>query len=123
MDEGDNLYINCVSCYGRIITLVAMTYFSQRLMMGKVEIDNSFYLNWNILNLVLQKCFFSSPLRFIGILSTSLNLISCHCDKNGKFSKMLQNLLLKNIRGTKLIICIHVYDIRLYINYVFVRIR
>ena len=36
-----SLYINCVFCFGRIRTLVAMaTYIFDRLIMRKVQIDN-----------------------------------------------------------------------------------
>ena len=51
-------YINCVFCFGRIRTLVAMaTYIFHRLIMGKVETDNIFCLNENIWKIFLQKCF------------------------------------------------------------------
>ena len=50
----------------RIRTLVAMaTYSSQRVIMGKKEIDNFFCLIGDILNFLIQKCLLSSPLRFI----------------------------------------------------------
>ena len=49
---------------------------------------------------ILQKCFLSSPLRFIRILSKSLNLIGCHGNIKGKFlKKILKNLLLRNRKG------------------------
>ena len=42
---------NCVFCFSRIRTLVAMaTYSSYRLIMGKEEIDNFFCLIGDILN-------------------------------------------------------------------------
>ena len=93
------------------------TYIFHRLIMGKVEIDNIFCLNGDIWKTFLQKCLLSSPLCFRLLLSKSLNLIGCQGDKNGKFSeKKLQNPLLRNqIRWMKLILCIHVYDICLYI--------
>ena len=51
---------------GRIRTLVAMaTFSSRRLIMGKVEIYNFFLSQWRYLGIFLQKCFLSSPLRFI----------------------------------------------------------
>ena len=34
----------------------------------------------------LQKCLFSSPLRFIRLLSKSVNLIGCRGGKKGRFS-------------------------------------
>ena len=74
-------------CSNRIRTLVAMaTYSSHRLIMGKVEIDNFFCLIGDILNVFLQKCLLSSPLRFIGLLSKSVNLIGCRGGKKGRFS-------------------------------------
>ena len=44
-----------------------------RLLMGKVKLDHFSCLNWDILNLFLQKCLLSSPLRFICLLSKLLN--------------------------------------------------
>ena len=62
----------------RIRTLVAMaTYSSHRLIMGKEEIDNFFCLIGDIWKFFLQKCLLSSPLRFIRLLSKSVNLIGC----------------------------------------------
>ena len=67
-----------------------------------------------------QKCFLSSPLRFIWILSKSLNLIDCHGNIKGKFSKnYLKIFSSKMIWGLKLKLCIDVHDISLYIKYVF----
>ena len=58
------------------------TYIFHRLtkkkhIMGKVKIDNFFFLNQDIWNLFIQKCILSSPLSFIYLLSNSLNLIGC----------------------------------------------
>ena len=70
----------------RIKNLVAMaTYNSQRLIMGKEEIDNFFCLIGDIWNFFLQKCLLSSPLRFIQLLSKSVNLIGCRRSKKGQF--------------------------------------
>ena len=70
----------------RIRTLVAMaTYSSHRLIMGKEEIDNFFCLIGNIW-IFLQKCLLSSPLRFMRLLSKSVNLIGCRRGKKGQFS-------------------------------------
>ena len=70
----------------RIRTLVAMaTYSSHRLIMGKEEIDNFFLSHWGYLDF-LQKCLLSSPLRFIRLLSQSVNLIGFRCGKKGQFS-------------------------------------
>ena len=49
--------------------------------MGKVVID-IFCFNGDIWG-KKQKCLLSSTLRFIRILSKSLNLIGCHGDKKG----------------------------------------
>ena len=73
---------------GRIRTLVAMaTYSSHRLIMGKEEIDNFFLSHWGYLDFFLQKYLLSSPLRFIPLLSKSVNLIGCRGGKKGQFSK------------------------------------
>ena len=64
-------------------TLVAMaTYSFHRLIMGEEEIDNFFCLIRDIWNFFLQNCLLSSPLRFIRLLSKSMNLIG----KKGQFS-------------------------------------
>ena len=52
-------------------------FHSHRLIMGKVEIDNFFCLTGDIWIFFLQKCLLSIPLRFIQILSKSVNLIGC----------------------------------------------
>ena len=62
------------------------TYSSHRLIMGKEEIDNVFCLIGDILNFFLQKCLLSSPLRFLRLLSKSMNLIGCRGGKKGRFS-------------------------------------
>ena len=78
--------ICCVFYSGQRRTLVAMaTYIFHRLIIGKVKIDNFLCLNGDIWNLFLQKCLLSSPLRFIWLLSKSLNLIGYKGDKKGKF--------------------------------------
>ena len=64
--------------------MVAMaTYSSHRLIMGKEEIDNFFLSRCGYLYFFLQKCLFSSPLRFIRLLSKSVNLIGCRGGKKG----------------------------------------
>ena len=65
---------NC-GCYG-----------SHRLIIGKEEIGHFFYLIVDIC-IFLQKCLFSSPQRFIRLLSKSVNLIGCRGGKKGRFSK------------------------------------
>ena len=74
------------------------TYSSHRLIMGKEEIDNFFCLIGDIWIFFLQKCLLSSPLRFIRLLSKSVNLIGCRGggQKVSIFVKMLKNLLLRN---------------------------
>ena len=52
------------------------TYSSYRLIMGKEEIDH-FFLHFCGYLYFLQKCLFSSPLRFIRLLSKSVNMIGC----------------------------------------------
>ena len=54
--------------------------------MGKEEIDILFCLVGDIWNFFLQKCLLSSPLRFIQLLSKSVNLIGCWRAKKGQFS-------------------------------------
>ena len=85
--EDISLYKSCVFYSGRIRTLVAMaTYSSHRLIMGKEEIDNFFCLIGDIWIFFLQKCLLSSPLRFIRLLSKSVNLIGCRRGKKDQFS-------------------------------------
>ena len=60
------------------------------------------------LDFFLQKCFLCSPLRFIWILSKSLNLIGCHGNIKGKFSKKYSKIF--SSEGMKLKLCIHVHD-------------
>ena len=62
------------------------TYSSHRLIMGKEEIDNFFCLIGDIWILLLQKRLLGSPLRFIRLLSKSVNLIGCRGGKKGQFS-------------------------------------
>ena len=66
--------------------MVAMaSYSSHRLIMGKEEIDQFFFLIVDIC-IFIQKCLFSSSLRFIRLLSKSVNLIGCRGGKKGQFS-------------------------------------
>ena len=75
-----------VFCSNRIRTLVAMaTSSSHRLIMGKEEIQDFFCLIEDIWIFFLQKYLLSSPLRFIRLLSKSVNLIGCRGCKKGKF--------------------------------------
>ena len=85
--------------------------------MGKVEIGNFCCLTADIWNFFLQKCFLSSPLRFIWILSKLLNLFGCHGNIKGQFLKKYSKIFSSEaVRGMKLKLCIHVHDISLYIN-------
>ena len=63
------------------------TYGFHRLIMGKVKVGLYFYLIADILRKVFQKCFLSSPLPKIRILSKPLNLIGCHGNQKDKFTK------------------------------------
>ena len=62
------------------------TFSSHRLIMGKEEIDNFFLSHLGYLEFFLQKCLLSSPLRFVRLLSKSVNLIGCQDGKKGQFS-------------------------------------
>ena len=55
--------------------------------MGKVEIGIYFCLTGDGLKKVLQKCFWSSPLPTIWILSQLLDLIGYHGNQKAKFKK------------------------------------
>ena len=61
------------------------TYSSHRRKMGKEEIDNFFCLIGDIW-IFFTEMFMSSPLRFIRLLSKSVNLIGCRRGKKGQFS-------------------------------------
>ena len=74
------------------------TYNSHRLIMGKEEIDNFFSLIGYIL-IFFQKCLLSSPLRFIWLLSKSMNLLVVGRQKGSIFVKMFKNLPLRNHIG------------------------
>ena len=56
------------------------TYSSHRLIMGKEEIDNFFLSHWGYLEFFFTEMFIDSPLRFIRLLSKSVNLIGCRRD-------------------------------------------
>ena len=62
------------------------TFSSHRLKMGKEEIDN-FFCQLGIFGFFLQKCLLSCPLRFIRLLSKSVNLIGCRHGKKVNFRK------------------------------------
>ena len=75
-------------------TLVAMaTYSFNRLIMGKVEIENFYCLIGDNRILFLQKCLLnSSPL--LRLLLDSLNLIGCRGNVKSEFSE--KSMFLKN---------------------------
>ena len=78
------------------------------------------YCRYMYLEFFLQKCFFSSPLWFMWIVSKLLNLIGHHGNRNGKFSKKYSKIFSSEIvREMKLKLCNHVHDISFYIEYVF----
>ena len=66
--------------------------------MGNVEIGIYFCVTADILKKVLLKCFWSSPLATILILSKSLILIGGHCNRKAKFLRK-KNLLLRSHMG------------------------
>ena len=83
------------------------TYSSHRLIMGKEEIDNFFRLIGDIWNFFTEM-FISSPLRFIRLLSKSVNLIGCRHGKKGQFSEFFLKIFFsETIRGMKLKLGIH----------------
>ena len=55
--------------------------------MGKVKID-IFSVSVGIFDFS-QKCLLSSPIRFISVLSKSLNLIGCQGEKRANFRKKI----------------------------------
>ena len=74
--------------FNRRRTLVAMaTNSSHRLIRGKEEINIFFLSHRGYLDFFLQKCLLSSPLRFIRLLSKSVNLIGCRRRKTVNFRK------------------------------------
>ena len=78
--------------------------------MGKVEIGIYFCVTADILTEVLLKCFWSSPLPTIWILSKSLILIGGHGSRKAKFSKKKKKhskiFFSEAIWGMKLKLCI-----------------
>ena len=62
-----------------------VTCSSHRLIMGKEEIDN-FFVQLGIFGFFFYRNSLSSPLRFIRLLSKSVNLIGCRGGKKGQFS-------------------------------------
>ena len=86
------------------------TYSSHRLIYKweKEEIDNFFCLIGDIFDFFLQKCLLSKPLRFIRLLSKSVNLIGCRGSKKGQFmQKSLKIFFSETIWGMKPKLGIH----------------
>ena len=68
----------------------------------------------------LQRYILGSPLRSIRLSSKLLNLVGCRAAKRVNFRKNVKKNFSETVRWIKLILCIHVYDISLYmINCVF----
>ena len=95
------------------------TYSSNRLIIGKEEIGIFFCLNgiayiWIFIyrNVYL----FSSPLRFMRLFSKSLNLIGFRAAQRVKFCINVKKIFSETVWWIRLILCIHVYDMSLYIN-------
>ena len=99
---------NCVFCSGRIRTPAAMaTYSSHRLIMGEKGKLTIFSVSLGIFDDFLQKCLLSKPLRFILLLSKSVNLIGCRGGKKGQFRKYLKIFFSETIWGMKPKLGIH----------------
>ena len=90
-DEAETWHIGIGRCplpnfcfySGCIRTLVAMaTYSFHRLIMGKVENGNFYYLIGDNRILFLQKCLLNSSPHFIRLLSELLNLSGCRGNMN-----------------------------------------
>ena len=62
------------------------TSISHRLIMGKEEIQDFVCLVADSWNFFYRNVLFSSPLRFVRLLSKSVNLIGCRGGKKGLFS-------------------------------------
>ena len=70
--------------------------------MEKVKIGLYCYVTANILTIILQKCFLSSPLPNISFLAKHLTLFGCHSNQNAKFEKqILKDHLLRSHKGDK----------------------
>ena len=90
------------------------TYSCHWVIMGKVEIGNFCCLTAD--RFVYRNV--SWVVIWILSKSKSLNLIACHGNIKGKFSKKYSKIFSSEaVRGMKLKLCIHVHDISLYINW------
>lgn len=83
----------------------------------KVEIGNIAVSLQLCICFFLEKCFRSSSLWVLWIWSKLLNLIGCHGNINGNFLKKILKICFSDgINGMKLIHCIQVHDISLYMS-------
>ena len=88
-----SLYINYIFYCHCQCAFIAMTTSSFHiLILGKVEIGIYFCVTADILTKVLLKCFWSSPLPTIWILSKSLTLNGGHGNRKAKFSREKKNI-------------------------------
>ena len=126
-----SLYINCIfffycRCPCAFVAMATQTFHIHVLIMGKVEIGIYFCVTANILTKVLLKCFWSTPLSTIWILSKSLILTGGYGNRKAKFSRKKTTtehskiFFSEAIWGMKLKLWINVYDISLYIKCVFI---
>ena len=88
-----------------------------------VKIDNFFCLSGDIWNLFSQKCLLSSSLRFIWLLSKSLNLVTRATKKVNFRKKNVKTIFSESIRWMKLILFRHAYGIFFYIYFCFCQLR
>ena len=97
------------------------TYSFHWLIMGKSGKWQVLPSHCRYLDFFLQKCLLSSPLWFIWILSKSLNLIGCHGNIKGKFSKKYSKIFSSEaVWGIKLKLCRIVSNNNLYKNIFFI---
>ena len=119
-----SLYINCILfiVVAHVLSLLWQLKVSIHIIiMGNVEIGIYFCVTADIMTKVLLKCFWSSPLSTIRILSKSLILTGGYGNRKAKFSKKTTTkhskiFFSEAIRRMKLKLCINVYDISLYIK-------
>ena len=91
------------------------TYSYHWLIMEKVEIGIYCYFTVDILTKNLRKCFLSSTLWSIWILSKLLNLIGCPGNRKDKFAEKYSKIFSSEaIRGMNLTLCRNAHNISLY---------
>ena len=95
-----SLYINCILfiVVAHMLSLLWQLKVSIHvLIMGNVEIGIYYCVTADIMTKVLLKCFWSSPLSTIRILSKSLILTGGYGNRKAKFlNKTFKNLLLRS---------------------------